>query len=308
MRAVNLELKERQMLMLLAEGATTGVIAKKMGYGKGTVLVYLHHLYRKIGVTNRTEALIWHFEYGQGSAERAASAPIPRSQQSRAEETFGDVALRDGLLGALGIMESFTGPYGRVWEASARLKGAPLDEVTLAARDEARVLWRALLKEDFSYAKRLHDEGQADRWLQSAPAESALLVCALLLGGYSHADAYISKVSKVGKSAHAVSRRALSFVKALREAQCKSDDEAMAVLHQLAAERSREVTVKQLAIVALFYLYRQRKDPVLARGVANVLWSEAESARRTLEAAGIRPLMGEVSLARLARVAKAADA
>ena len=37
-----------------------------------------------------------------------------------AVRTNGDVALRDGLLCTLGIMESFTGPYGRLWEVGAR--------------------------------------------------------------------------------------------------------------------------------------------------------------------------------------------
>src|SRR5258707_15149245 len=112
MKPPNLEMKERQMLELLTEGASTRVIAKRMGYSDGTVRVYLHNLYKKLGVKNRTEALLWQLDR-QGSARAKPQAP---ARAPRANESFGDVALRDGLLGGLGIMESFIGPYGRVWE------------------------------------------------------------------------------------------------------------------------------------------------------------------------------------------------
>ena len=49
-----------ELLELLAEGASARVIAKKLGYSEGTMRVYLHNLYRAIGVRNKTEAVIWH--------------------------------------------------------------------------------------------------------------------------------------------------------------------------------------------------------------------------------------------------------
>ena len=48
--------RSERMLELLAEGASARVIAKKLGYSEGTMRVYLHNLYRAIGVRNKTEA------------------------------------------------------------------------------------------------------------------------------------------------------------------------------------------------------------------------------------------------------------
>ena len=87
MKAANLEMKERQMLELLTEGASTRVISKKMGYSEGTVRVYLHNMYRKIGVKNRTEALLWQLEHRRG-ADPAAAAPAPRVRTVQSDETF----------------------------------------------------------------------------------------------------------------------------------------------------------------------------------------------------------------------------
>ena len=308
MKAANLEMKERQMLELLTEGASTRVIAKKMGYSEGTVRVYLHNMYRKIGVKNRTEALLWQLEHRRG-AYPAAAAPAPRVRTVQSDETFGDVALRDGLFCSLGIMESFTGPYGRVWEVGARLKGLAPDQVTLDTRDEARTLWRALLQGSFAYGKALHEEGHAARWLETAPSEAVLLASLLLLGGYSHAaDACIARLSKVRKGARSASGRELSLLRALLAAVYSGDDEAMGTLHQLATERSALSPAKHLALVALFHAYRQRKDAPRAREPANVLWLEAEAARRQLEAMGVRPLSRQASLPRPGRAPAPASA
>ena len=309
MKAANLEMKERQMLELLADGASTRVIAKKMGYSEGTVRVYLHNMYRKIGVKNRTEALLWQLAHRRGTVDEPAAAPQRRVRTVQSDETFGDVALRDGLLCTLGVMESFTGPYGRVWEVGARLKGAPIDEVTLDTRDDARMLWRAFLQGSFAYAKAVHDEGHADRWLESFPSEAVLHASLLLLGGYSHAaDACIARLSKVRKGARSASGRELSLLRALRAAVYSGDDEAMGTLHQLATERSAHSPAKHLALVALFHAYRQRKDAPRAREAANVLWVEAESARRQLEAMGVRPLARDASLPRPGRTPARATA
>jgi len=300
MKAPNLEMKERQMLELLAEGASTREIAKKMGYSDGTVRVYLHNLYRKIGVRNRTEALLWHLDQSRPSEERGiALAPV---LAPRADETFGDVALRDGLLGTLGVMESFTGPYGRVWEVGARMKGAPLDQGTLATRDESRALWRALLQGTFAYAKGLHEQGHGERWSESSPPEALLLACLLVLGGYSHAaDGCITQLARPRKHVRPITARELTLVRSARAAIYSNDHDALAALHQLAGDKSGNPALKQLALVSLFHIYRSRKDAGRARETANVLWMEAENARRQLEAMGVRPLSRAVSLPRIGR-------
>ena len=293
------------MLELLAGGASTRGIAKKMGYSEGTVRVYLHNLYKKLGVRNRTEALLWQLDHVRVAKERAV-AVVQRSASSPADETFGDAALREGLLAPFGILESFTGPYGRVWEVGARLKGQPPDEAAMAMRDEARTLWRTLLQGNFSYGKTLVDQGLAEGWAESSPGQAVLLACLLVLGGYSHAaDACIAQIAKARKGARGAGRE-LALVKSLRQAIYAGDDEGLVEIHHLAAERTTNVPIRQLAIVALFHVYRHRKDAVRARDAANVLWAEAESARRELEAMGVRPLSREAALPRPARVSRSA--
>jgi DNA-binding CsgD family transcriptional regulator len=294
MKSASLEAKDRQMLELLTQGASTRVISKKMGYSEGTVRVYLHNLYRKIGVRNRTEALLWQLEQRSSLEQRTMAA---RSAAVAADESFGDVALRDGLLCTLGIMESFIGPYGRLWEVARRLKNEPLDEETRVRRDEARTLWRSLLQGSFGYAKGLHDEGFGLRMLEASPSESVLLVTCLIIGGYSNAaDSYIGQLSKVRRGARLVNEREALFMRSLRDAVYSNDEDALAQIHQLASEKAGNPVMKHVAGVALFHAYRARKDFGRARDTANALWAQAEAGRRQLEAMGVRPLDREAAL------------
>ena len=289
------------MLELLAQGASTRGIARRMGYSEGTVRVYLHNLYRKLGVRNRTQALLWQIDQQNRLAPQAAAMP-PRSVAARADESFGDVAVREGLLYTLGIMESFLGPYGRVWEVATRLKGMPMDEKAVGLRDEARMLWRALLQGTFGYGKSLHDEGAGERLADESPSECVLLVALLILGGYSNAaDGYVAQLGRARKAGRAASQRELNLLRALREAIYANDDEAVTALYQLAAEKSGPGALKQVASVALFHVYRLRKDMARASEVASALWAEAEAGRRQLEAMGLRPLDREAVLPKPAR-------
>lgn len=51
--------REKKMLDLLTEGATSAAIAEKVGLTDGTTRVYLHKLYRRLKVANRTAAACW---------------------------------------------------------------------------------------------------------------------------------------------------------------------------------------------------------------------------------------------------------
>lgn len=300
MKTPDLELKEREMLELVAQGANTRGIAKKMGYTEGTVRVYLHNLYRKLGVKNRTEALLWQLEHARAMEHPAVAV---RSSAARAEESFGDVAVREGLLSTLGIMESFIGPYGRLWEVGARLKNVPLDKGALGRRDEARTLWRALLQGVVTYAKGLHDEGLGAHLVDEAPSEAVLLVALLILGGYSNAaDGYINQFSKARKGGRAITGRELNLLRSLRQAVYASDEEPLVAIYQLATEKAANPILRQVASVVLFHAYKLRKDLPRARETANALWAEAEGGRRQLEAMGVRPLDRQAVLPKPARM------
>jgi DNA-binding NarL/FixJ family response regulator len=60
--------RERQVLRLLAGGATTGQIAERLGISTKTVRNHLSALYLKLGVTDRTQAAIRAREFIGGTA------------------------------------------------------------------------------------------------------------------------------------------------------------------------------------------------------------------------------------------------
>jgi two-component system nitrate/nitrite response regulator NarL len=50
--------RERQITRVLSEGATNKEIGRRLMLAEGTVKVHLHHIYRKLGVSNRTELAV----------------------------------------------------------------------------------------------------------------------------------------------------------------------------------------------------------------------------------------------------------
>lgn len=279
-----LDAKNGRMLELLAQGASTRTLARAMGFSEGTIRVYLHNLYRALGVRNRTEAVLWHLgQPGSPAADAAAPAQADPS-------TFGEVALRDGLLATLGIMESFLGPYGRPWEAAHRLKGAHGDEELDSRRRIARLFWRALLDGDFAAGKAFHDEQQPGRLAWVAPSEVALLVVLLLLGGYSHAAAQTERLIPRGRKGGAgLSGREGILLGGLQGALYR-DDDGLAAVQRLAAASPTPRPLRHVAWACLFHAHRMRGNAAAATRAADALWQEAEASRRELEAMGVRPL------------------
>jgi two-component system nitrate/nitrite response regulator NarL len=46
--------RERQIVRVMAEGLTNKEIGRRLMLAEGTVKVHLHHIYRKLGISNRT--------------------------------------------------------------------------------------------------------------------------------------------------------------------------------------------------------------------------------------------------------------
>lgn len=61
--------RERQLLDYLARGYRNAQIAKEMHLAEQTVRNYLSRIYRKLDVTNRSEAMIWARERGFGQQD-----------------------------------------------------------------------------------------------------------------------------------------------------------------------------------------------------------------------------------------------
>ena len=304
--------RSERMLELLAEGASARVLAKKLGYSEGTMRVYLHNLYRVIGVRNKTEAVIWQL----GRSRPAAAPSLPQPTAAPAVEPVipagngvGELALAEDLYTALGAVGTFVGPYGSVWEAGLRLKGTAIDANLVAQRAQSRLLWRALLKGDFAYGKRLHDEGHAERAAMQSPTDAAIVACLLALGGYSAAASrLISSLGDKRKGAAALAGREMALMRAAADAAEGRTQQSLEPLHALAAEKgNRAPAMKHIAMASLFHVYRSRKQVESARRTADALWAEAETARQQLEAMGVRPLSRDATLPPLSHSSETAS-
>ena len=296
MKNTTLDAKNERMLELLAEGASAREVAKKMGYSEGTTRVYLHNLYKAIGVRNKTEAAIWQLSRMRGAAAPSSPEPEPAPGPAATRESFGDMALAEDLYAALGVMSTFLGPYGHVWEAGLRLKGQAIDEKSVMRRAQARLLWRALLKGDFGYAKTLNDEGIAERMLLDQPSDAVLVACVLTIGGFSAAaQRLVAQLNHRRKSAIGISQRESNLLAAVEGAMGANADAGLSALHHV-AESPNAPILRQVAMVCLFHAYRARRDSARAHGTANAIWSEAEKTRQQLEAMGVRPLARDAAL------------
>jgi DNA-binding NarL/FixJ family response regulator len=71
--AVVLSPRERQILQLLATGMVNKDIAAELHLEPGTIKVYLHHLFLKIGLHTRLEAVLWYQKHPDFQIEQKAA-------------------------------------------------------------------------------------------------------------------------------------------------------------------------------------------------------------------------------------------
>lgn len=296
MSKIAIDDRDRQMLEQLSRGVSNREIADSLGYREGTMRVYLHGLYRKLGVSNKTSAVIWYFDRLKVDGDPAGNSAAALDELP-GEESFGDMALRTNPYEALGVMSLFLGAYGKVWEVANRLKGAPPDAKIARRRRQSRLLWEALLKGDFAYGKRLHDDGAVARLLSDSPPDCVLLACLLLIGGYtSAADRVVTQLNRAKKGRLGVTPGEYTLLKALRDAQDTNSGNALSCLYHLAVQKTGKPVFRQVAMVALYWAYRAGKDEDRARETANAIWADADAARQQLQAMGERPLGREVAV------------
>lgn len=295
--------QEKQMLEMLARGASTREIAHALGYKEGTIRVYLHDLYKKVGVTNKTSAVIWYMDQARAVPRRPAGSTVavamaPDNDVPPAEEDFGAMALRTNLYTALGVMHHFLGAHGKLWEVAHRLKGNDTRDPELdLRRRRSRRLWEALFRGDFTSAKKLAEEGEAAALAADSPTDAVVLGAMLLIGGFSGAATrHVALLAKRTKGARGATAKEQALLKALRDALEERSDEAVACLHVLATETGPNAVQRQLAMTALYYTYIAHRDTERARRTANALWAEAENTRQHLQAMGERPVARDVTL------------
>ena len=277
-----IDTRSQRMLELLAQGAGSKLIAKELGYQDGTMRVYLHNLYRKIGVANKTEAVIWYLRRGgvAGAPAEPSATPLRRS-----DDLVGDMALADGLYATMGVTGQYLGPFSRVWEVSVRL-GVEADEGDPEGRrSRSRALWNALMKGDFAHGKAIYDADEGYALLSAGGPDAVMLAAMLTAGGYSHAAHQLaSKLTDRRRSRPAVPAKEAALLDGVFDAfEGKASGPGLARLQKLAEGAA---PTRQLAMVMLFHAARARRDPERARQVASALWTEAEAARKELQAMG----------------------
>lgn len=59
--------REREILQLISEGSNNKFIANKFGITSKTIEKHLEHIYKKLGVASRTQAILWWLEKGRDS-------------------------------------------------------------------------------------------------------------------------------------------------------------------------------------------------------------------------------------------------
>ena len=65
-RAVDLSDREREVLVLVADGLSNKLIARRLEISEKTVKAHLTRVYEQIGVTDRTQAALWVERHGLG--------------------------------------------------------------------------------------------------------------------------------------------------------------------------------------------------------------------------------------------------
>jgi DNA-binding NarL/FixJ family response regulator len=56
---VKLTLREKQVVLLVAKGKLNREIAQHLHLAEGTIKEYLNRIFKKLGITNRTELAVW---------------------------------------------------------------------------------------------------------------------------------------------------------------------------------------------------------------------------------------------------------
>lgn len=288
---------DKKMLELLIKGASGRVIAERLGYKEGTTRVYLHSLYKRIGVNNKTSAVTWYLDTITSDETHAEREAL---QQAQRIKSFGDMAMRRGLLESLGFMGIFLGPYGRMWEVTHKLKetrAARLTPADLQLRATARGLWESFIAGNFYEGKRQFDAGILPKLFVASPSDAVVLTLMLIIGGYtSSARRAMSTLPAKKSGSLGVTVDELRALTAASDAIEKSNDSAIVAIHDMIESSAARPVYRHLLLATLFHLYRLRGDAVRASCVGDALWAEAEGARAHLEAAGDRPLPPEATL------------
>ena len=280
MSTIKLTKSDERLLKLAVEGASNKAAAKALRIAPGTVRVYYHKLYKKIGVKSKVGAMVWYLRYretlqqGGSSPDATPIHPTPAYALGHSAE-FGDYALANGLFTVLGVHSLFLGPNSRIWDV---LHGQPNYAVQDEVRSHTQAIWEMFIEGDFAAIAALH--GRAAQPQATGQSHISLpLALALVFAGSSSKGARLA--AQLDRR-HASGNFAQALLRALQDSVVHNSNAGLAFLTQLATETSAHNPHKHLAMVTLFHVYRARNDTGRAKAVANAIFCEAELVRNFL--------------------------
>ena len=294
------------MLELLAKGGTSKIVAARLGYTDGTARVYLHNMYKNLGVSNKTGAVSWYLDLvnkrDRQSDDQLREGPLSVT-------SFGDFAVKTDLNACLGVMSIFIGPHSKLWEIAQQLNNAnPAHDPEHVERIRARSrrLWNALLKGEFAEAKREFDAGHLPKIFVESITDAFVIAAMLQLGGFTgSARKAVNAISSRQGASIGISRDERAVLAAIADAVERRNGQAVAALDQLAAKNAAKPVLRQLVSVALFHIHKMQGEAARARECANAIWVDAETARQHLQSIGVKFLTDENRLPNVPKISRA---
>lgn len=267
--------REQQMLDLLAAGENVKNISKAMDIRHTTARTYLSGLYKKIGVANKTEAAAWWTAHKAAIAARFARPyysdagshrKLKPSFEFAAELTFGDHALENGLLAALGSLSVYVGQNVRCAQASRAVPPVATQSARLSG---LHWLYERLMARDWATA--IEKWAEFDEDLKEAHSYLVIECMHLLM---NHRDR--TPTLSLQFEEKALYRRAREWLLESRPGAC---DE----LEDMAAKGLVGGRDKHLALIVLFFGFESIGDLPRAVDAANALMVDAMAGRIIVE-------------------------
>ncbi len=281
---------EGALLELLSRGLMGREMASSLGYSPGTIRVYLHKLYAKLGVAGRSDAVEYFSRIAPSKPVSVQTAEAGTADATLDPLTLGGFACTYGLGKALGAMQVFIGPFAKGRSGYEHLGGVAVKngspESGLVAR--SRELWSALLDGRFESAKSYISALGPDQAVAQSKSSALIAYAMLSLGGFTALAERLHQgmpAKRNGAGVTTLDER--KFMGALRGDVSTWDDYRISALTNLVQSQLTRQALRELALVTLFHLYRTHNKPAPAAQLACTLWAECDRARADLESEGV---------------------
>jgi len=268
-----LSARDTRLWELVSTGSSGKAIAEQMGMRAGTIRVYLHNLYKTLGVHNKSEAAVLYVNMRELESRPAAEATAPLLK------SFGDFAYETNLAAALGADIAYLGVHGLLEGALPAASHKAAEKITTKDRIKVRALWEAMIAGNFSVARDLYESGEVP--FTDQPVSGLVTAVMLTVGGYSRAAMVYSKVFLRKRATQVLSERDAMLLLAVTDAVERRKPAAFSYLARVAALRPNDAHdwEMQLAQFALYYIYRIHGERARAIAFAELVNKTVQEAK-----------------------------